>query len=319
MVERSRLGGSKAARRDQPSSQPKSGRKMQRKGIAGTDSYQRTLARDCNGRPHRDILFPVLLLHLSRSKSRTYLHRNHTALGLPAAIQSRQAMCGRFSLSTDTGKVAKAFQLDDVPLFRPRYNIAPSEPIPCVSVARESGQRTFGHRQWGLVPIWAKDPSIGYRMINARSETVAEKPVYRHAFKRRRCLVIADGFYEWQKMGKRKQPHFIHLKSKDPFGFAGLYEHWQDQNGNELDTCSILTCPANELMVTLHDRMPVILSSDHHDVWLDPQNQDTDMLVSLLRPYPAEQMVEHAVSTFVNRPSNDDARCVQPVERETLF
>ena len=228
-------------------------------------------------------------------------------------------MCGRFSLSTDTATVTKAFELETPPLFEPRFNMAPSQPVPCVKVCSESRTRELVHLHWGFVPPWAKDPSVGNRMINARSETVAERPTYRHALRRRRCLVVADGFYEWKKVGDGKQPHFIYLKSKQPFGFAGLYEHWQDEHGNELDLCTILTCPANEFMAALHDRMPVMIPPEEYEFWLDPDNQNADAIVPFLLPYPADQMAEHTVSSFVNRPGNDAPRCVESAEGEMLF
>jgi putative SOS response-associated peptidase YedK len=228
-------------------------------------------------------------------------------------------MCGRFSLSTDATKVAELFRLEDLSLFKPRYNIAPSQPVACVSVGHETGRRTFRHLHWGLVPPWAKEPSIGARMINARSETAAEKPAFRKALQRRRCLLPADGFYEWRKVGQYREPHFIYLASREIFGFAGLFEHWQDENGNELESCTILTCAANEMMAELHDRMPVILPSEHHAAWLDPAQEDTSAVSALLRPLAAGLLDHHVVSARVNKTVHDDAGLVEPVEREGLF
>lgn len=197
-------------------------------------------------------------------------------------------MCGRFTLATNLGAVAKRFGvsrfLEEV---EPRYNIAPTQ---TVIVVNDDGTRHLTQMQWGLILSWAKDPAIGNRMINARAETVATKPAFRVALRKRRCLIPADGFYEWQQQGRRKQPVYITLKSREPFSFAGLWEAWTAPDGEEVKTCTIITTEANELLKPIHDRMPVILSNDAEGVWLDPAIQDPACLLPLLTPYPSEEM-----------------------------
>ena len=223
-------------------------------------------------------------------------------------------MCGRYTLLNNLKLLADLFHVGDVslPLFDARYNIAPSQDVLAV---RQPDGRELVELKWGLVPSWAKDPKIGYRMINARCETVAEKPSFRSAFKRRRCLIPSDGFYEWKKTGaKPKQPYFVHLKDDHPFAFAGLWEHWE-RDGEVIESCTIITTDANELMKPLHDRMPVILPGHVYDEWLDPDNQATGDLPNLLKPYPAEEMAAHPVSTYVNSPKNQGPECTERVER----
>jgi putative SOS response-associated peptidase YedK len=166
--------------------------------------------------------------------------------------------------------------------------------------------------RWGLIPSWADDPTIGNRLINARSETVASKPSFRAAFKNRRCLIPADGFYEWKKEGKTKQPLHIQRKHGLPFAFAGLWEEWEREN-EIIQSCTIITTEANELMAEFHDRMPVILDAKHYELWLDPEVHDPNLLEPLLRPYPSEELVVHAVGSLVNNPRNEDPRCVEPM------
>ena len=194
----------------------------------------------------------------------------------------------------------------------PRYNIAPTQAVATV-VTENDGSRVLRLMRWGLIPAWAKDPSIGSRMINARSETLAEKPSYRNALKRRRCLVVADGFYEWQKQpGGGKVPMFITLKDRQPFGFAGLYETWTEpESGESLVTCTIVTGPANAFMAPIHERMPMILSPEAYDVWLDPQEMKSERVLELLKPYPADQFAAYPVSTRVNTPANDDPALIE--------
>lgn len=223
-------------------------------------------------------------------------------------------MCGRFSLSTDSKTISQHLRLDVQLELMPRFNIAPTQGVVAVryNAPEFPNQTEACMLRWGLIPSWAKDPSIGNRMINARSETAREKPAFRSAFKYRRCLVLADGFYEWKKEGKAKQPYWIQMADEKPFAFAGLWEHWQDPGGNELDTCTILTTSPNELMKSIHDRMPVILEPDNFDLWLKAEPTQRDELQSLMKPLPAELMMATAVSTFVNKPGNDDARCIEP-------
>ena len=225
-------------------------------------------------------------------------------------------MCGRFALMTSTEQLAMQFDVPEtavnaLPPSVPRYNIAPTQPVAAIRLA-ENGQREFTFFRWGLVPSWAKDLNIGSRMINARSETVAEKPSFRTAFKRRRCLIPADGFYEWQKQGSGKQPMFIRPVEERPFALAGLWEVWRDPDGSALQTCTILTTTPNELMAPIHNRMPVIVEPEDFDLWLNPE-PNPEQGLHLLRPYPAEKMTAYPVSTTVNNPRNDVPDCIQPL------
>jgi putative SOS response-associated peptidase YedK len=220
-------------------------------------------------------------------------------------------MCGRFTLRTPASQVAQAFGLADLFDIQPRFNIAPSQPVAAVRIAQNDG-RELAFLKWGLVPSWADEPSIGYKMINARSETAATKPSFRKAFKSRRCLIVADGFYEWQKTGSKKQPFYIRLADGAPFGFAGLWESWK-RDGQAIESCTILTTDANELMAPIHNRMPVILAPADYDVWLDPAVQEVERLQPLLRPFSPGAMTAYPVSTVVNNPKNEVAQCVEPV------
>ena len=221
-------------------------------------------------------------------------------------------MCGRFTLTSSADVVAELFELSQPPTFTPRYNIAPTQGVVAV-LPDAGGGRTTAVLHWGLVPSWAKDPGIGSRMINARAETVASKPSFRTAFQRRRCLIVADGFYEWQKLGKTKQPHYIAMQDGRPFAFAGLREHWVGPDGSVIDSCTIITTEPNELMAPLHNRMPVILPADEYATWLDPSLEAADRLEPLLCPYPTDEMRAIPVSTHVNSPAHDDAQCVRPI------
>jgi len=197
-------------------------------------------------------------------------------------------MCGRFFLLTDLSVIVESFGIQEVACdYRPDHNLSPGREIP--AVVHEGRNRLVGFR-WGLIPAWARDPLIGNRMFNARAETIAEKPSFRSAFRDRRCLVIAEGFYEWQKLGKAKKPMLIRLKSGRPFGFAGLYETWVSPDGQTVRSCTIITTEANELIRPIHDRMPVILPAKNEAAWLAPENRDLKTLQSMLRPYPAEEM-----------------------------
>jgi len=226
-------------------------------------------------------------------------------------------MCGRFTLTLDPGELQELLDLGPfVHIVQPRYNIAPSQPIPIV---KEPQTRAVELYRWGLVPSWADDPKIGYRMINARSETAHEKPSFRAAFKYRRCLILADGFFEWHSGSKRtpKTPYFFKLENDHPFTFAGLYEHWQSKDGGELHTCTILTCPPNELVSKYHNRMPVILDKDDRWSWLEKEATPSN-LRGLLKPYPADEMKCYPVSRAVNSPQNDSSEILEPVESENL-
>ena len=219
-------------------------------------------------------------------------------------------MCGRFSQSLRSEAIAEAFQLIEAPDWQPRYNIAPTQMIPAI-VAAESGNRQFKPLRWGLIPSWSKDPTIGAKLINARSETVAEKPSFRSAFKQRRCLILADGFYEWRKQSGKKQPFYFRLENGSPFAFAGLWERW-DSEDSRLETCTILTTEANQTVAQVHDRMPVILKADSYDRWLDP-SQPPAPLQELLRPYDSDLMTAYPVSLSVNSPRNDTPDCTAPL------
>jgi putative SOS response-associated peptidase YedK len=223
-------------------------------------------------------------------------------------------MCGRFIIDSDPDQIQKAFKLDQVnTTVEPNYNIAPTQNV--FTIVQRDGQNVLEAMRWGLIPVWAKDMSIGSKMINARAESVAEKPTFKRPLKSRRCLIIADGFYEWQKAGSAKTPMFIRPKSKGPFAFAGLYDTWKSPaDGQALSSCAIITTSAkeHELMRSIHERMPVILPKKAYKLWLDPENQDLDELVALLQPYPADKMIAYPVSTLVNSPRNNSPECIRP-------
>ena len=252
-------------------------------------------------------------------------------------------MCGRYTLTVSKKKLAEAFDLHEVQLreLPPQYNIAPLQSVPVLLEAPEPRVELF---RWGLIPSWAKDPAIGDRMIpppafppkagyfhsesritgpsgrrqvvgmiNARKETLTEKPSFRDPFRNQRCLVLADGFYEWKAEERGKAPYYIRLKSKEPFGFAGLWSSWRNPNGSEIRSCAIITGEPNELMRSIHNRMPVILSREKREFWLDPSNHDTNGLMALLEPYPAAEMETYSVSKSVNSPGNDSPECVEPL------
>jgi putative SOS response-associated peptidase YedK len=217
-------------------------------------------------------------------------------------------MCGRFAQRSDPKRLAKEFKVD-MPEVEPRYNIAPTQEILGVLASEDGREMKFF--KWGLIPSWAKDTAMGARLINARSETVEEKPAFREAFKKRRCIIPADGFYEWQRMEGRKQPFFFQMKDERPFGFAGLWERWQGVGGEAIESCTILTTEANEVLRPVHDRMPVILHSDDYKLWLDEDMRKRELLKDLLRPYPAEEMISHPVSTAINSPHNQGATLIE--------
>ncbi len=221
-------------------------------------------------------------------------------------------MCGRFTLTIDPADLQDAFPDFIIPSqTAARFNIAPTQPV---LVLPNDGTNKADYFVWGLIPSWAKDPTIGSRLINARAETLAEKPSFRSAYKYHRCLIFSDGFYEWQARpsSKSKLPHFIRLKSGKPFAFAGLWEHWQSPDGSEIKSATIITTSPNELMASIHDRMPVILPRHAYAQWLDPAPRFPDDLQSLLVPYPAEEMEAYPVSTLVNSPANDRPEVVLP-------
>jgi putative SOS response-associated peptidase YedK len=221
-------------------------------------------------------------------------------------------MCGRFVRSSSAQTIAAMFgvEIGDLP---PSYNIAPSQSVAAVWQLPDPDPQLHWLR-WGLIPTWAKDPKIGYKLINARAETVAEKPSFRAAFRQRRCLIPADGFYEWQQVqgSRQKQPYFIGLQDKRPFAFAGLYERWESPNGETIATGTIVTTAANEAVAPIHDRMPVILAPQDYAQWLDPGFREIDRLQALLDPYPAAEMIIYPVSSLVNSPKNNSPACKCP-------
>lgn len=224
-------------------------------------------------------------------------------------------MCGRFTLTKSAEIIAKAFDLGEIPPFQPRYNVAPTQEIATILIKPDDTQRQLKMLHWGLIPSWAKDVKMGAKLINARAETVTEKPSFRTAFKKRRCLIIADGFYEWQQQDGKKQPFYFKLQDEQPFAFAGLWEHWEGE-GEVIESCTILTTEANQIMQPIHERMPVILDSKDYDLWLDPTMQKPDLLQPLLVPYSAEEMTAYPVSTRVNKPMNDSPECIQELVAE---
>lgn len=225
-------------------------------------------------------------------------------------------MCGRFALIVDASVLADVFDVDPPSDLKPRFNIAPTQNVPVVRQSAH-GTRECAMLRWGLIPSWATDEKIGARMINARSETAAEKPSFRSAVKSRRCLVPASGFYEWVKGPDGKQPHFIHFADARPFAFAGLWERWSKGENGPLETFTILTTTPNDLISDLHDRMPVILPPDTYIDWLEPGALASERLQQLTAPHPADGMEAYPVSTHVNRPANDDPECL--VRAQPMF
>lgn len=219
-------------------------------------------------------------------------------------------MCGRYMLTTPVDALRQMFLFSERPNLAPRYNIAPTQEVPIVRPTRDRTGRELIMVRWGLVPYWADDPRIGNRLINARRESVARTAAFREAYQRRRCLVPADGFFEWQKDGKTRQPLLVRRKDQAPFAFAGLWERWPQPGGGVLRSCTIITCPANELIASVHDRMPVILPPEDHERWLDPSRADGR---ELLKPYPAAELEALPVSPRVNSPQHDDPECIAPL------
>ncbi len=221
-------------------------------------------------------------------------------------------MCGRFALIAPGSAVAEQFALAEAPPLAPRYNIAPTQPVAAVRL-NARGERELTHFHWGLIPFWAKDPAIGGRMINARSETVAEKPAFRAAFRHRRCLVPASGFYEWRKLNGGKQPMYLHGADDGLLAIAGIWERWQSPDGSEIESCSLLTTTPNDLVAPIHNRMPVILEPADYATWLDPGPEGEAVLQHLLRAFPSEKMAAYPVSTRVNNPRHDEPACLEPL------
>jgi len=223
-------------------------------------------------------------------------------------------MCGRFTLTVDPAELQETFaDVTFPPKFAPRFNIAPTQPV--LAIANDD-RHAADFFVWGLIPMWAKDPSIGNRLINARAETLEEKPAFRGSLKYKRCLILADGFYEWKTgpNGKTKTPYFIHMNDRKPFAFAGLWDSWNSADGSQIKSCTIITTEPNDLMSLIHDRMPAILHPRDYARWLDPSPQTPENLKPLVKPYPAEGMNAYPVSTMVNKPENDIPELVVPVK-----
>lgn len=222
-------------------------------------------------------------------------------------------MCGRFTLTADPSDLKEEFQNFEFPTqFAPRFNIAPSQPILAIP---NDGKNKADFFVWGLIPSWAKEPDIGNRLINARGETLAEKPSFRGSYKYKRCLILADGFYEWKAEPgtKTKTPYFIHMKDRKPFAFAGLWDEWNGSDGSLVKSCTIVTTDPNELMTSIHNRMPLILKPADYAQWLDTSPRTPESLQPLIRPFPANEMSAYPVSTLVNKPEVDRAELVVPV------
>jgi putative SOS response-associated peptidase YedK len=220
-------------------------------------------------------------------------------------------MCGRYTVISNPEALRALFGYEELPNFPPRYNIAPTQPITIVRLA--DGKRHFALVRWGLLPSWVKDPKTFTLLINARGETVCDKPAYRAAMKRRRCLIPADGFYEWQKAGDRKRPFYVHAKSGEPLAFAGLWETWQGPNGEELETGTIVTTAANGTLKPIHERMPVIVPREAFDLWLNCTDVDAKTAEALVAPAPEGMLEAYEISTAVNRTANDNPKLLEPV------
>lgn len=221
-------------------------------------------------------------------------------------------MCGRFTLVTDPDKLILRFHIEVIPFeWQVRYNIAPGQNIP--AIIEDRGQRRIGQLKWGLVPSWASDAKGGSKMINARAETLTEKPAFRRLLERKRCLIPADGFYEWQQGPNSKRPMRIMMRSGEPFAFAGLYDTWTSADGQKLHTCTIITTQPNSVVADIHDRMPVILKRENEPFWLDRERYDAALLQSFLVPYDPVQMRAYHVSAMVGSPKNDVPECIKEI------
>jgi putative SOS response-associated peptidase YedK len=224
-------------------------------------------------------------------------------------------MCGRFTLQYSLDMLSEIFGTPLLQDIKPRYNIAPTQQVPVIRTSPGHNKRHLDMLKWGLIPSWAKDPSIGSKMINARSETVHEKPSFRTSLEHRRCIVPASGFYEWREEGGKKHPLYIRLKDNNLMLFAGLWDHWKNPENEVIESFTILTTTTNELIKPLHDRMPVILDVKDIDLWLDNQVADPERLKPLFTPYPSDLMEMYPVSDLVNSPRNDTPECIEPISR----
>jgi len=219
-------------------------------------------------------------------------------------------VCGRFALAIPSWALAEFYELDYFSDFTPKYNIAPTQQI--FTINKESNERVGKIRSWGLISSWSKEPKIGSKMINARSETVTEKPAFKSAFRYRRCLIPALGFYEWNRKEKNKQPYYIRMRDGTLFTFAGLWENWKKVEGKEIESCTILTTEANNVVNQIHDRMPVILRHEDFDLWLD-SHSNIELLKPLLIPYSSEKMQMYPVNSYVNKTQNEDSKCIETI------
>ncbi|HXY89151.1 MAG TPA: SOS response-associated peptidase [Xanthobacteraceae bacterium] len=220
-------------------------------------------------------------------------------------------MCGRFALHSSPDELRRLFGFEALPNFPPRYNIAPPQPIALVRI--ENGARHFALARWGLVPSWVKDPKKFALLINARAEGIAEKPSFRAATRRRRCLVPADGFYEWRPEGKSKRPYFVRRRDRAPMAMAGIWETWAGADGGEIDTAAIVTCAANAVLAPIHDRMPALIAPADFSTWLDADEKEFQKAAALLQPAPEDWLEAYEVSPRVNRVAYDDAENIAPV------
>lgn len=222
-------------------------------------------------------------------------------------------MCGRYTVSSPGDVIAEVFSLAAPPELAARYNVAPTQRVPIVRVPAPGAPRELATVRWGLVPAWAKDPEIGNRLINARAETVAEKPAFRGPFKRQRCLVVADGFYEWKPEERRKQPWLFRRPDGRPFGIAGLWSRWADPAAGDLESCTLITTTPNAVLAQVHDRMPAILAPEGFRLWLDPAMDDAAQLLAFLRPAADDLLEGYPVGLAVNNPANDRPDCIAPL------
>ncbi len=225
-------------------------------------------------------------------------------------------MCGRFVQTTKPKAIAEKLQIQlkvGLEEFQPRYNVAPSSQVPCIRVPSGEAKPVLENLKWGLIPSWAKDPKIGFSLANARAETIADLPSFRTAFKKQRCLVPVDGFYEWNQNIRPKQPYYFTLKNEKPFYLAGLWESWQPSVGGTLKTFTLITTEANLALASVHDRMPVIIDENNFEIWLNPQNQDSASLQPLLKPYAASPMRGYPVSTFMSKAGNESSQCIEKI------
>jgi putative SOS response-associated peptidase YedK len=224
-------------------------------------------------------------------------------------------MCGRYRLSRRKDFLAEHFDVEPENDWNPRYNIAPTQNVPVIRQDPAQPRRFVSRMRWGLIPFWAKDASVGFKMINARAETVATTPAFRESIRRRRCLIPADGFYEWRRSGRVKTPFCFTMADNSVFAFAGIWDSWRNPEGKAVETFSIITTSPNALLIDIHDRMPVILPDDNYDLWIDPGFQKTDSICDLLKPFDPQLMQRYEVSSRVNLVKNDDPACAEPMVR----